>query len=150
MVRIRFIYRGRNVREYRIAPNNELAFQVYSKNYEPTGMEIGVKNIKCRIYDKLREVQYDEEKSIVLQQNRYDDKIPSCATRVEFQIRRDALREFCVDKVCDGIKSWDDYKKARAHLCNYLVTSWLKVFNAPVKNRNHSERLTEKDFLPLW
>ncbi len=72
--------------------------------------------LQCRIYNKAIEVSRDGSKSWFL--NLWKIKELCDVWRVEFQIRRDVLRQFCVD-------SFDDLVKKSGGIWTNLTTSWL-------------------------
>lgn len=90
--------------------------------------------LMCRIYDKLREVlkKQDQTKLQLLADNRWGG-LPKQATRVEFQVRSEVLRELRIVSfadLCDKLEA----------LANYLVHEWLRFADRPVDkgNKHHS------------
>lgn len=67
--------------------------------------------------------------------------MPEAATRVEFELRREALKERGIDTV-------EDYYAKRADLVHYLTHDWLRLTANKVdrENKNQSKART----LPLW
>lgn len=144
-----YVCRARNQSFYQ--QGDELNVNTYTQHKKYTGVTIGRSNVLCRIYDKLLETKNDEEKRMLLETNRFGGKLPNDVTRVEFQLRRDALRGITVNGKCDeGIRTFEEYQNCRKDLLNYLCNSWLRFYNEPVINRNHSERLKQDDYLPEW
>lgn len=103
-----------------------------------TGFTIGRKPIMCRVYDKVAELTRDEIKHAAMIEYRWGEPTET-ATRVEFQLRRDALRAFIRLGFTEGIQSVDDWIKARASICEYLCDSWLR-FTAEEYDSRHTER----------
>jgi len=97
-----------------------------------------------RIYEKKAEVKLKANplKNLCMRVYRWHCKeMPSCATRVEFEMRRDALKERGIDAV-------EDYYAKRADLVAYLTYGWLRFTANKVdrENKNQSKART----LPLW
>jgi len=91
--------------------------------------------LMCRIYDKQREVlkKQDQTKLQLLIDNRWGC-LPEQATRVEFQVRSEVLRELRIVSfadLCDKLEA----------LLNYLVSEWLRFADRPIDKRNkHQSR----------
>lgn len=66
--------------------------QFFRDGYDYTGYVCG-KEIRMRIYNKLLEVMNNPVKLAVMKDRRWGGEIPEHATRVEFQLRRDMLKE---------------------------------------------------------
>lgn len=102
----------------------------------------GKSPLQCRIYDKLKEVEKkaNPHKKLCMKFFRWGG-MPEAATRVEFELRRAALKERGVDTV-------EDYYAKRADLIHYLTTKWLRFTANKVdrENKNQSKART----LPLW
>ena len=96
-----------------------------------------------RIYDKLAEtLKCDNPRKVyAMIKRRWNEKIPDQAARVEFEIRREALKEH-------GIDSVDGYFQKRADLVNYLVREWFRLTTEPVDRKNKNQSRAE--VLPLW
>jgi hypothetical protein len=99
--------------------------------------------LQCRIYDKLKEVEKraNPHKRLCMRVYRWGPILPNAATRVEFELRRAALKERGIDAV-------EDYYAKRADLVYYLTTKWLRFTANKVdrENKNQSKSRT----LPLW
>lgn len=99
--------------------------------------------LQCRIYDKLAEIEggSNPHTKLCMSFYRWGGVIPEAATRVEFELRRKAIKE-------RGIDSVEDYFAKRADLIHYLTTKWLRFTANKVdrKNKNQSKAQT----LPLW
>lgn len=104
---------------------------------------IGKSPLMCRIYDKLAEVELKANpyKQLCMVFYRWGGVMPSAATRVEFELRREALKERGIDTV-------EDYYTKRADLVAYLTYDWLRftVNKVDRENKNQSKART----LRLW
>ena len=106
-------------------------------------LKFGESPLLLRIYDKLAETKKcaNSLKAFAMQDRRWGGKIPDKAIRVEFELRRDALKE-------RGIDSVDDYFTKRADLVNYLVRGWFRFTTESVDRENKNQSRAE--VLPLW
>jgi len=98
----------------------------------PTGMTCGAGATMVRMYDKALEVRQrgDEAKQLYLEKFRWGGP-QKTATRVEFQLRRDALKSLGVDSV-------DDWIEKRAAIVAYLTGQWCRlVVDVDKSNQNH-------------
>jgi len=118
---------------------------VATARHSGTGVTIafGKSPLMCRIYDKKAEValKANPHKNLCMRVYRWKcNEMPSAATRVEFELRREALKERGIDTV-------EDYYAKRADLVHYL-TNWLRFTANKVdrENKNQSKART----LPLW
>ena len=113
------------------------------RNY--IGFSIG-KDVLLRCYDKREELKRNPIKWGVFA-DKYDG-IPETLTRVEFQLRRKALKEIQVlddDETTPGrIEDVDSYLKVRDCLWRYLTCEWFRFTEEPVdkKNNHHSRAKT--------
>ena len=130
-------------------PDTEENQSFYRYGKRPTGFTIGRGNVMCRVYDKLFESRNDPEKTFILQNCRWGGEVPTCATRVEFQLRREALRSFDVQGQCFGVRLFREFLGARGSIMEYLCTRWLRLYSKKV-DRTHTSRLKDKDLLPEW
>lgn len=110
----------------------------YLQGKRHTGFTIGKSPLLCRVYDKLVESQFDIQKQAILEATRWGGA-PEHATRVEFQIERQKLKQF-------GIDSVDDWKSKRAEVVHELMTNWLRLTDGPV-DRKHADR---SNMHPVW
>lgn len=118
------LYRATRARDWEIAGENKIIKQ----------LKVGREKILCRIYDKALEIKTKGKKEWF-----YEiwgiDEVPegSRAIRVEFQIRREILKELGADKGTDFFR-----------LCNeiwaYCTKKWLKFQDNPGKH--HTQRKT--------
>lgn len=108
----------------------------YSEGYQRTGFSRGSgKRIMIRVYDKLKELGLSIEsltKLKILIEKRWGGKIPKYATRVEFQLRRDAIKDFEVDSI-------EDLFNKAAEICSWLTHKWFRM-TEEVPDRNHTDR----------
>lgn len=105
---------------------------------------IGKAPLMCRVYDKLAEVNLkaNPHKRLCMMLFRWKDSyLPCCATRVEFELHRDAIKERGIDTV-------EDYYAKRADLVAYLTYGWLR-FTANKVDRE-SKNQSKARMLPLW
>lgn len=126
-----YITRGRSWDEYSEVSEHGMRAAVQ-------GFAIGRKRVRMTIYDKLRESMHDARKRAVLVAKRWDC-LPPCATRVEFQVKRDMLKEFRIDSV-------DDYLRKRGMVARYLTREWFRFTESVISNEHHS-RVSEHE---LW
>jgi hypothetical protein len=99
-----------------------------------TGLVIGKAEVMLRVYDKFLEamVSADVVKREVLIERRWGGQVPSCATRVEFQLKREALRVMGFDevpKLLGNLKS----------VSEWLTGEWCR-FTDGVSDRSHTDR----------
>lgn len=115
----------------------------YQSGERWTGVTVGHGDVFVRVYDKAFEVQTarpDRGKQEILEAYRWGGPQEQ-AVRVEFQLRREALREF-------GISSVSDYFRLRAPLLNYLTSGWFRlVASVPDRENNNT---TRAEVHPLW
>lgn len=116
----------------------EIDFVEHGYGREKTSFHVGANRKKVRVYDKLRETRHQPEKRALMIARRWEEE-PDAATRVEFQLRREALKELGVDTV-------EDYFEKRAAIAWKLCTDWFRLTDGPV-DRKHPER---SQVLPLW
>lgn len=110
----------------------------YTFKRKLTGFKIGSGNIVARLYDKPAEIARKRQKLWM-----FDVwGIPAAPVsykiiRVEFQLRREALREF-------GIDTYEQLRERQAAVWAYCTQRWLKV-------QDHPERhATRRHTLPWW
>ncbi len=122
-----------------------LNFALYLSGARYTGVSIG-KDILLRCYDKREELKKNPIKWAVFA-DRYDG-IPETLTRVEFQLRRKALKEIQVlnegETKPGRIDDVESYLKVRDGLWRYLTCEWFRFTEEPVdkKNNHHSRAKT--------
>ncbi len=114
----------------------------YRDGNEVNSLAIG-KEPKCRIYDKVLEVNYrtDVDKYYTLVSRRWNNVCPSTAARVEWQIRRATIKEL-------GIDSVEDWLEKRSGVFNYLF-AWLRLVDTEGRgfDRRNPERFKT---LGIW
>ncbi|MCG8585953.1 MAG: hypothetical protein MI757_14695 [Pirellulales bacterium] len=109
---------------------------IYEDNYEFTGLAVGVgksTSLNVRIYDKLTEVKDDEFKLGLMVDRRWGGKLPETATRVEFEIKRDTLREQF------DIGSIEELWTALPSIAEWLTHSWFRVTDQKVDRENDNQ-----------
>jgi len=119
---------------------------VSKSRHSGTGVtvSIGKSPLMCRIYDKKAEVELkaNPHKNLCMRVYRWKcNTMPEAATRVEFELRRDALKERGIDTV-------EDYYAKRADLVAYLTYDWLRFTANPVDRKNKNQ--SKARMLPLW
>ena len=119
----KFIARGRSSQEY-------------TECYRRTGFRRGSpRRIMVRCYDKLRELGDSKEdcfKEDILTEKRWGGVRPKEATRVEFQLRREALKDFSVDSV-------ENLFEKAGEICTWLTHKRFRMTDQ-VPDRNHTDR----------
>ncbi len=113
--------------------------------YVSNGVSVGFGSsaLKCRIYDKLAEViaKANPVKALHMRMYRWGGMTPKSAIRVEFQLRRETIKNRSVDTV-------EDYFSVRSDLIQYLTHQWLRFSKDPIDRANkHQSRAV---ILPLW
>jgi hypothetical protein len=93
---------------------------LYHEHGKVTGLQIGKGDIVLRIYDKISETRNNKEKREYLINERWGGELPEKAIRVEFQIRRDALKDF-------GITTIEDYAQRIRGVLKYLTEKWFRL-----------------------
>lgn len=96
--------------------------------------------IRCCIYDKLCESRGKDTLEL-LRKWRWGGEVPTCATRVEFRLRRQALKTL-------GIGSIEQLFDKEADLLESLTTKWLRFTLGPVDREHNNQQRAET--LPLW
>ena len=116
----------------------ESHFHGHRVQRKPTGFTIGRDNVSLRVYDKAIESRYDLEKLQLLIHRRWGEEVFQ-ATRAEFQLRRQKLKDL-------GVDTLDDWYAKRAAIAEYLTHEWIYLTTDTVDSK-HSER---NQILPLW
>ena len=109
---------------------------------ETQTLEIGKKSSATflRIYDKLEESKRDEYKRHLCVSKRWGT-LPDSAVRVEFQLRREAVRKA-------GIKTLKDLSQRVGSLCAYLTHDWFRITaRVPDRGNGHQRRFASS---ALW
>jgi hypothetical protein len=116
----------------------ESDYSLYRVRYEATSFNVGRGDVRIRIYDKVRECRFDLEKVGLLIANRWGT-FPAKAIRVEYQLRREKLKQLGIDNLADWMEK-------RAAVVHYLTHSWFRLTDGPV-DRKHPDRTP---ILPQW
>lgn len=120
----------------------------FSVNYDRgkfTGISVGKGDLMLRIYDKVQELRTQStHKQPIFKEvwgmKTFDEKP---VTRIEFQVRRAALREFS-----PKVDTLDDLKNSLSSLWHYLTNEWCRLAMAPVDTENkHQARAI---IHPFW
>jgi len=112
----------------------------YFKHAALTGFRIGSGAISARLYDKAKEIDQKSKKDWDWMFDIWGlTEIPEGfkAIRIEFQLRREALKELCLN--CP-----DDLLSFAPNAWTYCTQQWLKFQNRP--GLHHTQRKT----LPWW
>ena len=113
--------------------------------HKSTGVTLcfGESPLLLRIYDKLAEsgIQSNALKRTYLIFYRWGGEVPKCASRVEFEIRREALKSVGIDTV-------SDYFEKRSDLVCYLTHHWFRMTIHTVKRENKNQSRAKVS--PLW
>jgi len=117
---------------------------VYTDNRKNTGLSHGGGSVMVRAYDKIREIvrrptRENVVKFEILKRQRYGGERPENATRVEFQVRRDTLRETfavgSVEQVFDNLP----------RIASWCCSEWFRLTERPVssseRTRNNQSRI---------
>lgn len=102
-----------------LAKSSALYFQGAMRFSNVTGLTFGKGDIVLRIYDKKLETEHSPEKRAYLEHYRWGGHVKS-AVRVEFQIRRNKLKDW-------NMGTLEGYLKERAARVAYLTTNWARV-----------------------
>ncbi len=106
-----------------------------------TGIRIGEGDIMLRIYDKVLEIKRNGSKqslfASVWGKASYND---TPVTRVEFQLRKNVLKQF-------QIKTLEDLTMKRDGLWKYCTHDWARLSQHPIDRKNrHQDRARIHDF----
>lgn len=113
---------------------------IYEEGEIYTGFSRGT-DVRIRVYDKLRESLRDTAKIEVLIERRWG-ALPACATRVEFQVRREPLREqFQIETV-------EQLFAKLGTISEWLTTEWFRLTERLPDRENGHEKRAET--LELW
>ena len=88
--------------------------------------------VVCRFYDKLAELLHKPEKAALFEKYVTEGEIVDSCTRVEFEIRREGLKEL-------GINSFEDCFGRLVEITTYLTAEFLRIADDKV-DRNHTDR----------
>lgn len=115
---------------------------VHRDDAKVTGFSRGLSPCRVVFYDKLKEARQSFDGGILegLIQHRWGC-LPSSATRIEFCLRRDFLKQY-------GINSPEEYLAKRASLVQQLTDDWFRLTTEPVDRQNKHQSRAETS--PLW
>lgn len=105
-------------------------FNVYYKGWKITGVQIGKGDFVARIYDKSEELKKSVSKRLFF----YDLwNVPpgTPVTRVEFQLRRGALKDMEVDSI-------EDFQNRMDSLWQYCTHNWLRQAHTSLSETRRS------------
>jgi len=104
-----------------------------------TGFTIGKGKFLARIYDKAFEIDRKSKKTWMYRiWNVKEVPKDKRVIRVEFQIRREGLKEL-------AIETFDSFMKHQANVWRYCTDNWLKFMDRPGKHQ-----VTQREILPWW
>lgn len=129
--------------------NRAHKFGTYHDRRKFEGVTIGKGDLMLRVYDKVRELKTKSTHKQPLFADvwglaSYDEKP---VTRVEFQLRRDILRQFQADGK-PTIDTFDDLKDHLATLWAYCTTTWCRLAESLVDRANNNQSKIETH--PWW
>ncbi len=90
-------------------------------------IRIGAGPLQVRIYNKTQELKIRTEK--LWEKLLWHNPLAEHVTRVEFQIRREKLKEFDINNL--------EMMRDLAPIWKYLTTQWFQIQDKPTKARNH-------------
>jgi hypothetical protein len=117
--------------------------QAYYSNRKFNQVRFGSGSIMCRIYDKQLEMQQkgEHEKQVffnMLWKTKKEDPV----TRVEFQLRREAIKQFF-----PHFSSLSDLSLRISDIWHYMTTEWLRHCGTYVdRENNHTHRAANSVF----
>jgi hypothetical protein len=98
-----------------------------------TGYTVGTDGLSVNIYDKAREVKRDAEKEAFMRGRRW---LKSCqdATRIEFRVLREVLRDCLIESV-------EELIERQSELAAYLFREWFRVTEeVPDRDGNNTHK----------
>lgn len=111
-------------------------WSMHGRGRKSTGFTMGKSTTRLRIYDKVEELQQQAgtAKHQLMIDKRWGGELPEHATRVEFQVRREALRETLgmttVEEVFDGL----------ATIADYCTNDWFRLTERVDKENGNQKR----------
>lgn len=109
-----------------------------------TGFSAGKNPLRLNAYDKIREQMGKRVDALYYQalvDRRWGGREPNQATRLEYQVSRQALKE-------NGISTPNEFVRLQGALWQKLTAEWFRITDRPVdrKNKNQSRAITHA----LW
>ena len=122
-----------DLKRYRVTRARK--FHPYFEDDRLTGMMIGKGGISARLYDKVFEIERQSKKYWMFDIWKLEE-IPEGmkVIRIEFQLRREVIREVAIDTI-------DDLFKYPDNLWAYCTKNWLKFQDMPGKHHTQRETL---------
>jgi len=105
-------------------------------------LKVGMGDVQVRIYNKLVEAAKNPEKFAIMMNHRWGGNCEGGATRVEFQLRGDAIKEIL------GTNDHEVVSVSMPKLIEYLTDSWFRMTDGPVDRENKHQSRAETS--PLW
>lgn len=109
---------------------------VYWDGRRATGVSAGSGPLVCRCYDKAHEIQNNPTKAAEWARVEWGGKPPETCTRVEYQLRRQVLRQLNVGTVAEFVER-------RAAVAAYLL-DWFRLAGSEV-DRDHADRAPDAE-----
>jgi hypothetical protein len=96
--------------------------------------------VSAMFYDRLWRVRASQDAELMelMKDHRWNGFVPSCATRLEFRLAREWLREF-------GINTIEEYNQRRGDVFDYLTTRQIRMLNKP-----KTSNMSRAKYHPLW
>ena len=116
---------------------------LFTNNRRVSGIQVGKGSIVLRCYDKINEMK---EKKATEKQAFFAELWkgnPEHATRVEFQLRRDAIRDFLPES-----SKFADLSAKSAEIWRYLTDQWFRHVRKNVDRKNRNQSRVEVS--PFW
>ena len=116
-------------------------FNIYFMDWNLTGVMLGSGSMALRVYDKALELRKDSSKAMFfyeLWDLSLTDASEIPVTRVEFQFRRDILKQFAVP-----VNTVHDLQKNLDTLWQYACTKWARLSDSPVDRKNNNHQRSE-------
>jgi hypothetical protein len=124
-------------------------FSLYRRNRKLTGIAYGKKNIMLRVYDKVAELKKNqatnkqEQFSKIWGVENYEEKP---VTRVEFQLRRSALKDF--NDSARNVDTVDSLFRNMSSIWKYCTKDWARHCHSVVDRNNNNQKQAKTS--PFW
>jgi hypothetical protein len=113
-----------------------------------TGVSIGKEQVKLRAYDKGAEALVGGDwpfwSQLYGRGESFEVPVGQVVARFEFQLRREALRDWNKEQLPDGLDTLEHFRNASGDVLHYLCTDWFRLAGAA---RGHEH---ERRSLPFW
>lgn len=137
-----------NIRDKRYWITKSHKFRSVESPRQIETFSIGQGDIMMRIYDKVLELRYSAAKQATFADSwgveKYDEQP---VTRLEFQLRREILKNIKNAETNKGIDSYEDLCDSLNAIWRYCTHSWVRHCLEPVdSDNNHQSRAEISDF----